>query len=1064
MRLRCCCLNRRKDGFPSSFEGGLEEGRGEGQLTLEMLLPDSARQQTYLSLLRKFQGEQSPDKSGGERANESEWGRVCRVIFDAVTRNDPAAGEEGPPRGGLDDSHAGNSSSRTGDPRRDDPIGYELGLHSSSVLSLRGAPATWEASPVSKKLVENAAKESQAKVPSALCLEPDGLLGQGHGVKTDEERVKMFARDPLGIRDDSFDLRSLEIARRKVLDGASRNDAESKLAREGSVLPTDSNFSPLLFLTLVHPEATFKELAQALTRLEGVADNHALRLQRLVRDNFPLFVRCAEGIDWFSDNIGEGVGNVGATTTAAADGNDDGSTNAVDQLNKLVSLVRDISRHSDDAFGPLLNNTQEVKRTKNALTILSRVGPILAVPNVMTSHLQGGRIAEAVSAYRKVRLIDETCGVDLLKSVRAKAMEAAAEARKSLTRLLESPDTSAQKLMSAIRDVRDLDDLDDRKNDGELADGFESPNTIAASEVARSHNPALLCLEAQAKHFAKVAVATAKACTESILGSVQKDIKVKDLLSGEGSPTPKLPGGEVDASKKVDHSTLSPLGPRYFDEEEEDDERLDYTFRFSGAHASLKSAIYSIRAASCHEASTVVRQWLPRLMRVSSVAYDIENQLLASGRTTGADKKVRDVLEGDVADALMVFIELSGQNALGSDLFHEEKMKLFCSGSAGEGAVLHAVEFPDLEYCRSSLPPGFNSKCAQSLSALSDTIAASTASARGMRGYDNLRPSVKKSRGLGACGELVELSIIECEKRWCSNVLSTCARNVVESATARLVLDLQGVARCVKRLRQSLHRGVECGKMIEEGVRGCLSAGCAVFEAIAKEQDFDTTLRMVSECARVLTFDLDALIDAMSGMRGQGDDEDLTTTYASIIKGVEDAIWKDYLNVLKQSVRAGFESKTPKGVGNGRTFPVHMSSALLSIVKNRAVVSDIFGSRCRPLSDGKSYEEQVMQYSCDELLQCICETSAGTGGGDKGVIAAGVELAFLIEAVECHSSPGKIAVAKEALKDLIAKTRDKDWAEASEEHGQEGGRGDEEESLMTRLKRQAKILTQVLAK
>ena len=98
------------------------------------------------------------------------------------------------------------------------------------------------------------------------------------------------------------------------------------------------------------------------------------------------------------------------------------------------------------------------------------------------------------------------------------------------------------------------------------------------------------------------------------------------------------------------------------------------------------------------------------------------------------------------------------------------------------------------------------------------------------------------------------------------------------------------------------------------------------------------------------------------------------------------------------------------------------------------------------------------------MLQCVCETSAGTGGGDKGVIAAGVELAFLIEAVECHSSPGKIAVAKEALKDLIAKTRDKDWAEASEERGQEGGRGDEEESLMTRLKRQAKIITQVLAK
>ena len=58
-------LNRRKDGFPSSFEGEVHEGREEGQLTLEVLLPDSARQQTYLSLLRKFQGEQSPDKSMG---------------------------------------------------------------------------------------------------------------------------------------------------------------------------------------------------------------------------------------------------------------------------------------------------------------------------------------------------------------------------------------------------------------------------------------------------------------------------------------------------------------------------------------------------------------------------------------------------------------------------------------------------------------------------------------------------------------------------------------------------------------------------------------------------------------------------------------------------------------------------------------------------------------------------------------------------------------------------------------------------------------------------------------
>ena len=72
-------LNRRKDGQSSSFGA---DGRSDGQLTLEMLLPDLAHQQTYLSLLRKFQSEQSPGAGRAAeaphqgkslRAEESDW-------------------------------------------------------------------------------------------------------------------------------------------------------------------------------------------------------------------------------------------------------------------------------------------------------------------------------------------------------------------------------------------------------------------------------------------------------------------------------------------------------------------------------------------------------------------------------------------------------------------------------------------------------------------------------------------------------------------------------------------------------------------------------------------------------------------------------------------------------------------------------------------------------------------------------------------------------------------------------------------------------------------------------
>ncbi|GMH76122.1 hypothetical protein TrST_g9457 [Triparma strigata] len=1060
-------LNRRKDGQSSSFGA---DGRSDGQLTLEMLLPDLAHQQTYLSLLRKFQSEQSPGAGRAAeaphqgkslRAEESDWKRVCSIIFDAVTKRNVV--EE-------DLSSAIGSSSleiqSTGDPKRDDPIGYELGLYSSSVTLLRDAPTTWEASGVSKKLAESADKAAQAKVASALCLESDSEIGQqmNRGVKSDDERAQQLSRDPLGIRDETFDLRSLEIGRRKVFDGTS-NDTESKLSREGSVLPTDSNFAPLLFLTLVHPEASFQELTQALTRLEGVADNHAMRLQRLVRDNFPLFVRCAEGIDWFAENIGEGCGG----QTNAQD-NDDG--NAVEKLAKLEALVAKVGKHSDEAFGPLLDNTLDVRRTKNALAILSRVGPILSVPNLMASHLQGGRIAEAVNAYRKVRLINETCGVDLLKSVRAKAMEAAAEARSSLTKLLSSPDASTQKLLSAIRDLKDLDDLDDKRMDAGLKeDGVKvspQPSTAASSSV-ESQNPALFCLQSQAKHFDRLAVAMMKACTDSLRSSMEKDARLKNFLRNEHDVQRESENEHI----KRDLAELSSDGPRYFDEDDEDEAGTGayaFSHQFSGAQSSLKSAVYTIRVASCDKINLLVRQWLPRLMRISSTAYDIENQLLASGQTLGDAKRVKEFLEGDVSDSLMVLVELSGQNALGRDLFEAERTVLFSGrkGTSEEGKEGKRTSFPNIDYCKTCLPSGFNSKCAQSLSGLSETIAASTASARGMRGYAGFgggRSNLKRARGLEACSELVELAIIECEKRWCSNALSHCARNCTEVATAKGHLDVQAVVRCVKRLREDLHRGFECGERIEDGVRGCLTASCTILREISKERNVAVNLGIIKETARALSIDLIDLMDAMGGLGGQ-QEEVLSAEYALMVKELEESVWKDYLVVLKENVREGIENKRMKSIGKGRTFPAHLSCALLCIVKNRALIEENLPIGRRPMSGVElSYGEEMMRTSCDELLKSACEAVYG-GWEDHApdVVARGVEIAFLVEQLERHAGQDMVAVVRQTLKDLVGRVGAEEWAKVNVDDEKDTGTSDTDQDSLTvgDMRRKGRILMECL--
>ena len=117
--------------------------------------------------------------------------------------------------------------------------------------------------------------------------------------------------------------------------------------------------------------------------------------------------------------------------------------------------------------------------------------------------------------------------------------------------------------------------------------------------------------------------------------------------------------------------------------------------------------------------------------------------------------------------------------------------------------------------------------------------------------------------------------------------------------------------RCVKRLREDLHRGFECGERIEEGVRNCLSAGCAILGEISKERKIAVNLNIVKEAARALTIDMADLMETMGGLGGQ-DEEALSAGYASTVKELEAVVWRDYLGILKESVREGIENKKMK--------------------------------------------------------------------------------------------------------------------------------------------------------
>jgi hypothetical protein len=122
----------------------------------------------------------------------------------------------------------------------------------------------------------------------------------------EEEKAKILRKDPLGLKGADFDLRTLETdqvdfleqallelqeelrkaeaggeddqalrAKKEslemILDGiVGVAGAEANLAVTGrSILPTNPNFDPILFLTLVHRQATYEELVGSMNRLSS---------------------------------------------------------------------------------------------------------------------------------------------------------------------------------------------------------------------------------------------------------------------------------------------------------------------------------------------------------------------------------------------------------------------------------------------------------------------------------------------------------------------------------------------------------------------------------------------------------------------------------------------------------------------------------------------------------------------------------------------------------------------------------------------------------------------------
>ena len=212
------------------------------------------------------------------------------------------------------------------------------------------------------------------------------------------------------------------------------------------------------------------------------------QLENLVRDNYPLFVKCAEGFDEFRANSENDVG-----------------LSLNHRIDKLEGIAESCAYQAKKSFRPLLDNTTEVRKVQSSLAVLQRVAPVLQAPVIMRQHLENRRYSEALKTYRRVLVVDESCKIDLLLRVRLQAEEGVREARRELERRLAEEKVQVDDLIDGIRDLGELLELDVPViGHGDEGDQSEAQGVYQIGEHVihvRDHSPALSCLLLQAAHF-----------------------------------------------------------------------------------------------------------------------------------------------------------------------------------------------------------------------------------------------------------------------------------------------------------------------------------------------------------------------------------------------------------------------------------------------------------------------------------------------------------------------------------------------------------------------------------